>query len=436
MVVGGIYLMRNRQPAGPQPVVAYVLDTSARMQLPAQGSSGATRLSVAESVLAEALRPSEASLTSGLRVFGAGSNTDSCKDTSVVVPFAPANQTQIVTKLSQLAPGTKPDAALSQAMIAAIHDLAQYRGPHWLVVVTGGVDSCEAGANQAIADAAKQSGIELESYVIGYQLDDTEALAVKGYVGSLPNSSYLPAPDAPSLRAIMGAIQDFINAPSDLMRTAIAQAALPTATKPAPPTPTLAPPTVTALPSPTPYPAQTACDNPYWPLRTGAEWKYKDYTQSVVSVSGDTTQAQVVIKSVHATYTNLWNFACDAKGFTIGDYSITFKKNNLKVPGTLVTDSGLWFPAADQLVAGFNWTDKRAYHHTTPKTVANYFIAEDCSVDGLKPITVTAGTFAQSLQIDCSIEDTSTGQDVKSKVQENYVYGIGQVNDLESYSVP
>jgi len=71
----------------------------------------------------------------------------------------------------------------------------------------------------------------------------------------------------------------------------------------------------------------------------------------------------------------------------------------------------------------------------TPKTVANYFIAEACAVKGDEPITVEAGTF-NSLRIDCDIEDTSTGQDVKSQVQDNYVFGIGQVNGLISYNIP
>lgn len=435
LAVGGYYVLQSRQPVAPQPVVAYVLDTSARMQLPAQSGNG-TRLAVAEAVLAEAIRPAESSLTSGLRVFGGSAESNNCKDTNIAVPFAPANQTQIINKLSVLSPGVNTQAALSQAMIAAIHDLAKYKGPHWLVVVTGGIDSCEAEANQLIAQAAKEAGIEMESYVIGYALSADDTQAIKSYVQEIPDGNFVAAPDEATLRTVLGAIQNLINNPSDLMRTAIAQAALPTATPKPLPTVTPPPPTETALPTATPYPAQTACDHPYWPLREGANWKYKDYTQTVVSVTGDTTEAQVVLQTVHPTYTNLWNFKCDASGFTIGDYTITFKKNNLAVPGVLVSDSGVWFPAADKLVEGYAWTDKRAYHHITPKTVANYFIAEDCKVDGVRPVTVGGQTYNESLQVQCNIEDTSTGQDVKSQVQQNYVYGIGQVNDLESYSVP
>ena len=52
-VAGFFYLRRNQAAAG-QPTVAYILDTSPRMNEPAEGG---TRLAIAQSVLSEIVRP-------------------------------------------------------------------------------------------------------------------------------------------------------------------------------------------------------------------------------------------------------------------------------------------------------------------------------------------------------------------------------------------
>ena len=79
-------------PTAEEPAVAYILDTSSRMGLP---SEQGTRLSVAQAILAEIVRPADSGLTSGLRVFGGGALPQACEDTELVVTFAPANQSAI-----------------------------------------------------------------------------------------------------------------------------------------------------------------------------------------------------------------------------------------------------------------------------------------------------------------------------------------------------
>ncbi|MEK6575814.1 MAG: hypothetical protein AABZ58_16010, partial [Chloroflexota bacterium] len=103
LVVGGIIFFRLRQPPPEEPAVAYILDASARMSLAADQDH--TRLAVAQAVLAEVIRPADQSKVSGLRVFGTGVSTDSCTDTDLVVPFAPANQPKIVAELPVLTVG-------------------------------------------------------------------------------------------------------------------------------------------------------------------------------------------------------------------------------------------------------------------------------------------------------------------------------------------
>ena len=77
-----------------------------------------------------------------------------CQDTDLLVPLAPANQGLISDQLAALTAGAGADAALAEAMVAAIRDLAATAGPHSLVVVTGGADSCNPEAGQLIAREA------------------------------------------------------------------------------------------------------------------------------------------------------------------------------------------------------------------------------------------------------------------------------------------
>ena len=98
-VVGGValYLYRS-QPVGLSAVVEYVLDASPRMAQP--GESGSPRLTIARAVLAEIVRPADPSLVAGLRIFGSGAVTQSCQDTSLLVPLALSSQGLIADRAS------------------------------------------------------------------------------------------------------------------------------------------------------------------------------------------------------------------------------------------------------------------------------------------------------------------------------------------------
>src|SRR5262245_8817339 len=80
----GAALLYLRRPARVTPNVEYVLDASPRML---EETNGATRLSVAQGVLAEIVRPASAGVAAGLRVFGsgAGQQTGVCQDTALLV---------------------------------------------------------------------------------------------------------------------------------------------------------------------------------------------------------------------------------------------------------------------------------------------------------------------------------------------------------------
>lgn len=195
----------------------------------AELSEGSTRLALAQAVLAEVIRPAEPSLTAGLRVFGSGAQLAACQDTDLLVPLALANQALIADRLGTLQAGAAADAALGQAMLAAIGDLAGKRGPHTLVVVTGGTDTCNVEAGKLLAQEADRAGIDLELFVVGYQVPETETQAIRGIVDDAGNGTYLGAQDKDQLRGLLLSIQAHVDKPNvvtvaDILATARAVA--------------------------------------------------------------------------------------------------------------------------------------------------------------------------------------------------------------------
>jgi hypothetical protein len=420
---GAWFLTRNRASAQ-EPAIEYILDASPRM---AQEAEGGSRLSVAQGVLAEIVRPADPTVTAGLRVFGTGAAPDACKDTNLVVPLAPANQTEISTQVMSLRAGAAADAAVAEAMIAAIGDLSAAAGPHTLVVVTGGADSCNPEAGQLIAQEAERAGISLQTFVVGYLVPEDESQAIRGMVEETGGGTYLEADSGEALRIILKAIQTYVDDPTTTFPTITLGTPQPVAVGPGTPQPgstgqpTAGPDATTSGPGPdntqvvqpgtTPvggWPMQTACDHPYFPLRTGASWTYAfdegTYTWSVASVTGDLDNAEAVL---HLGFEDLsidYHFTCTREGLVSYDFG---SFNAGESGGTFsfeVTDSsGVWLPAADQLVPGATW----AQSYTTQSTVegggqsfsVSSTVSNNHTVAGIESSTSEAGTF-DTLRVD------------------------------------
>jgi hypothetical protein len=330
VAVGVYYYLHRTRPAGAQPTVEYILDSSPRM---AEQTEGGSRIEVARGVMAEIVRPASPSLTSGLRVFGNGALPSPCQDTQLIVPFALSNQGQIANQLEGVKAGSTSDSALSEAMISAIKDLAGTGGPHSLVVVTGGADSCNPQAAELIAQEAQRAGIDLKTFVIGFQVPADEEEALKSQVGAIPGSSLQMAEDADSLRQVMTAIQQQV----DL-----------TASTPAKPS---------AIPSSSS--GATACDHPYMPLRPGATWSYGGEfpsTWTVESVSGDKQNATAHVTISFAEGSLSLDWKCSQDGilfYQIGNMSAS------GLPGTvnfsLQSSDGVTLPKESVLTSGGSW---------------------------------------------------------------------------------
>ena len=463
------------RPRAIEPTVEYVMDASTRMALPAEGGAG-TRLGVARGVLAEIVRPADLQVTAGLRVFGSGFAPDVCQDSNLVVPLGSANQAKIADQLSTLDAGLSEEAPLAEAMLQALRDLSTTKGPHTLVAVTGGADSCQPEAGVVIAREAEKTGIKLEYFVIGFQVLPAEVEAIKGMVDSMPGAHYLPARDRDQLRAILLAIQAYIDARgaqsvSDVIATAQASGtALATGTPPATPTvnvsdtpgPGQSTPAATAASGATPaatdassFTPQTACDHPYFPLRAGATWTYTGRTGesiiTVTSVDGDLDNAAATLTKVVQGITDITTVTCGPDGIrsdsTSGDilglsWQFEFGPNWERTEVT-----GFWLLPANELIPGARWSSHSAFANAQGRTSAR---DQEHTVAGIESI-VLDGQTVEALRVDVTL-GYDANLDTSGNASEWFVRRVGLVKseahlitsgvtgdntvELKTYSVP
>ncbi|MBI4770613.1 MAG: FecR domain-containing protein [Chloroflexi bacterium] len=150
---------------------------------------------------------------------------------------------------------------------------------------------------------------------------------------------------------------------------------------------------------------QTACDNPYFPLRTGASWTYSTaggpMTWKVTNMTGDANSAAGDMTAEFAGQTTLtWQWQCDATGivsYQFGTLGIT--QLGQIASYKLVSHSGTFFPPANLLVPGYSWSNAyeiqmevniKGATSTMSGTISR---SEEFTVTGADPVTVGGQTF-------------------------------------------
>jgi hypothetical protein len=297
-------------------------------------------------------------------------------------------------------------------MIAAIRDLAKTGGPHSVVVVTGGPDSCNADAGELIAQEAARAGIELQTFVVGFLVDESGAQAIKGMIDQTPGGLYLDAPDEDTLRNILEAVQAHIDDPATTPTSQILAAATPQATLNF---------------------GHTACDYEYWPLRQSASWLYAgpngEWSDGVASVIGDDVSATVtIVHEVPGVNRADGEWTCTVDGITPGNMlDATYSGQTTETE--VVSTTGVWLPASDQLVPGASWEFAQTYTQSIlpAATTATVTASRKCTVSGPESVTVPAGTF-DAIRLDCNetLGDTA-GAATNTESKYWYAKGVGLV---------
>jgi hypothetical protein len=407
--------------------------------------------------MAEVIRPADPEFTAGLRVFGSGAIAQSCDDTELVVPFAPSNQPAIADELLGLTIGASTDSALAQSMVAAIRDLNDATGPHHMVVVTGGEDSCNAQAGELIAAEAERAGIDLQTFVVGFQVSAEQAVALKTMADRMGEGTFYNAPDVDALRAALLDIQNRIEsgAPSAVVNLALVEDEEPAVAEVTEDPTEASPAAATGG-----YDSQTACDHPYFPLREGTHWDYSydgmPATWDVTSVTGDLTAATatVVIETQGIGITYTWD--CGADGIFYYQAGVfDFSELGGSFAAELTSQSGSPLPPPEAFVPGSSWTS--AYTMTMSFDVEGVSfeiineVEETHTAGELQEMTTSAGTF-EVIPINTSGTTTTTSfANTFTNTSEGtcaFAVGVGwlgcttvsagetSISELVSYSVP
>ena len=435
-IVAGLaafFLIRGRGQSAAEPTIEYILDASPRMETP---SNGDTRIRVARGVLAEIVRTADSRLTAGLRVFGTGALPQGCQDTDLVVPFATANQGKIEGRLGGIKSGPESDSPVAQAMVAAIKDMASTDGPHSIVVVTGGADSCNPEAGELIRREADRAGIELKVFVVGFGIPEDEIDAVKALVELIPGATYLEAPDTSALRSALRQVQTDVNQEA---AEALEEAEA----------------------GPTSSVRATACDHPYLPLRTGASWSYAgsdgDLAWSVTSASGSADEASATMDFAAPSVTMTVHWTCGSAGIVSYDL-VSLSALDLGNVATMdiVDTSGTWLPPAENLAPGSSWSNEYTMVVSVPDAGdlgdMSTRVSESWTVAGVETVSVPAGTF-EALRIDGTATMTMStpmgdmpaialsmsywfAKDVGIVRSTHSSEGFSSQSELTSYSVP
>lgn len=190
-----------------------------------------------------------------------------------------------------------------------------------------------------------------------------------------------------------------------------------------------------------------AC-NPYFPMAKGATWAYRD-----VRRGGSTAvERRVAVESVDRdpqVVTAVLSQDVEAvgggsPGASSGDGRTILRCSGgtvaTSVEGTAKAASGAdarvraelpGFPAADRLVAGYEWKAEGRIETQDGYDRSTTSIRRESRVDGFFPVKTAAGSFPRALQV-TSVETLRTGEgsgarEARQEVREWYVSGVGLV---------
>ncbi len=149
------------------PAVAVVLDASGSML---QRMDGRRRIEIARDAVTEFVSDV---LTDGtpfaLRVFG-HKEADSCR-TDLEIPLAPLNKAQVAAKVGAVNAMNLAKTPIAASLEAVASDLGSASGPHLIVLVTDGEETCDGDPAAAI-EKLRGQGFDVRVNIVGFGIDE------------------------------------------------------------------------------------------------------------------------------------------------------------------------------------------------------------------------------------------------------------------------
>jgi tRNA A-37 threonylcarbamoyl transferase component Bud32 len=168
--VGAYFWLR---PAPSLATWQFVIDASQGMN---DTINDRTKMDIARAALAKELEILPANVNAGLRVFGGGaSGADPCQDTKLLVEPATQQGGRLVNALAGVNPSG--EAPLTEAIVKAIGDFDLTRDTHnTLIIISAGLDTCEADAVEQLKILSQRLGIEFDLQLIGLGVSEGDRI--------------------------------------------------------------------------------------------------------------------------------------------------------------------------------------------------------------------------------------------------------------------
>lgn len=231
----------------------FVVDASAGMNDPLDGRA---KIDIARAALGKELRILPDNVNAGLRIFGGEtSGLTACEDTKLLVKPTTRHSQNITSALANVTP--KGQAPLTEAIVQTIGDFDLTSDTkNTLIVITAGLDTCEADAITQLQTLTRRLGIEFDLHLIGLGVKDpTQSQELENIAQAAGGDYYAAENEEDVGRVLHDQISILQGTPVAVQPSSTpTETPSPTATIPAPPTATPPPPTSTPKPLPTSNP--------------------------------------------------------------------------------------------------------------------------------------------------------------------------------------
>ncbi len=149
------------------PAVAVVLDASGSML---QRMDGRRRIEIARDAVTEFVSEVlEDGTPFVLRVFG-HKEADACR-TDLEIPLAPLNKAQVAAKVGGVNAMNLAKTPIAASLEAVASDLGSASGPHLIVLVTDGEETCDGDPAAAI-EKLRGQGFDVRVNIVGFAIDE------------------------------------------------------------------------------------------------------------------------------------------------------------------------------------------------------------------------------------------------------------------------
>jgi hypothetical protein len=171
-------------------------------------------MEIARAGLAKELEILPPNVNASLRIFGGGaSGAEPCKDTRLLVQPATQQGSRLVSTLAGVTPAG--EAPLTEAIVQAIGDFDLTRDTHnTLIIITAGLDTCEADAVTQLEILSQRLGIEFDLQLIGLGVSEGDRIELEKMVEAA-GGEYHDAQNEADIQAVVAeVVAELPNAPA------------------------------------------------------------------------------------------------------------------------------------------------------------------------------------------------------------------------------